>query len=551
MAHPQTSVEFPVPADLTGYWQWDKLHLPRPLTPLNDEILVRTISEGFCTAMEEFACPFGFQARVVNSYGFSGLIPVDANGAMTAEQRARYQETLDQILPRIGELWEQEWLPSILPGLDKARTTAYATLSDAQLLDTLDAMRQDLFQRWLVHGRINFVTISASWFADFYNTTFEPEDPTEPYEVLQGFPTRSVDAGRGLWRLSRIIKQSRTLKELFDTLEPMALLSHLEHADEGRAFLADFRAYLDEFGWRSDAFELADPTWREQPLIPLNTLYGYLYLDDDADPEVRFQQAVQRRQALLAQARQRLVAGPEQLERFNTLYDMARHYLPITEDHNYYIDQVGDAVMRLPILEIGRRLVRRGVIANEQDVFLLYVADIHQAFASVNQQTLVAQRRVELEKWAKIVPPSALGDPPPESDDPFVQAIAKMYGMPPEPSRDPAVITGIGASPGTVQGKAKVVRSLAEASKINPGDIMVCEMTMPPWTPLFSTISALVADTGGVLSHCAIVSREYRLPCVVGTVVGTSVIQDGMMLTVDGSKGIVRIDSRTRRQNRC
>ena len=73
---------------------------------------------------------------------------------------------------------------------------------------------------------------------------------------------------------------------------------------------------------------------------------------------------------------------------------------------------------------------------------------------------------------------------------------------------------------------------------------MVCEMTMPPWTPLFVTVNAVVADTGGVLSHCAIVSREYRMPCVVGTQVGTALLQDGIKITVDGSTGIVRIDSR-------
>jgi pyruvate,water dikinase len=94
-----------------------------------------------------------------------------------------------------------------------------------------------------------------------------------------------------------------------------------------------------------------------------------------------------------------------------------------------------------------------------------------------------------------------------------------------------------------VQGRAKVVKKLSEASKIEPGDVLVCEMTMPPWTPLFSTVSAVVADTGGILSHCAVVAREYGLPCVVGTAVGTAVIKDGMMLTVDGTKGIVRIDS--------
>ncbi len=90
-----------------------------------------------------------------------------------------------------------------------------------------------------------------------------------------------------------------------------------------------------------------------------------------------------------------------------------------------------------------------------------------------------------------------------------------------------------------------MVFSLAEASKVQPGDVLVCELTMPPWTPLFSTVSAVVSDTGGVLSHSAVVSREYRIPCVVGTIIGTSVIKDGMLLTVDGSKGIVRIDSRS------
>jgi hypothetical protein len=72
---------------------------------------------------------------------------------------------------------------------------------------------------------------------------------------------------------------------------------------------------------------------------------------------------------------------------------------------------------------------------------------------------------------------------------------------------------------------------------------MVCEMTTPPWTPLFSTVAALVADTGGVLSHCALVAREYRLPAVVGTQIATKTIRDGMVITVDGTQGIVRIES--------
>jgi len=461
------------------------------------------------------------------------------------DRSARYIKTLGEVLPRMGELWEQEWLPAILPGLDRARAIDYPSLSNEALVQTLDEMLKDHRERWTVHGYINFVTISASWFADFYTETFDPEDPTQPYLLLQGFPTRSLDAGRGLWRLSRSIKNSPALKRVFEEREPSELVAHLERSDEGRDFLREFRAYLAEFGWRSDAFELADPTWRENPTIPLNTLQGYISLDDGADPAVRFRAAVQTRERLLGQAREQLAGSPDQLGRFNELYGMARHYVPLTEDHNFYIDQVGDSVLRLPILEIGRRLVQQGVLTDEHDIFLLHLADIRHGLSGTNQQALVAQRHMEMADWSRVVPPLTIGEPPPPSEDPFEEAVLrKMLGVPPEPSRDPDVITGTGASPGTVQGRAKVMHNLSEASTVQPGDILVCEMTMPAWTPLFSTVSAVVSDTGGVLSHCAIVSREYHLPCVVGTVVGTTVIKDGMLLTVDGARGIVRIDAR-------
>jgi len=121
-------------------------------------------------------------------------------------------------------------------------------LGNDELLHTLDEMRRDFLERWTIHGWINFVTISASWFADFYNDMFEPEDPTEPYLLLQGFPTRSLAAGRGLWKLSRMIKVTPALKRMFEAQDPTQLVSHLERLEEGRQFLGEFRGYLDEFG---------------------------------------------------------------------------------------------------------------------------------------------------------------------------------------------------------------------------------------------------------------------------------------------------------------
>ena len=110
----------------------------------------------------------------------------------------RHKGIMHGVLPRMDKLRENECLPSMMPGIDRARSANYGALSDAELLETYDSMHKDLNQRFTVHGKINFVLASASLFADFYDAEFSPEDPTEPHECLQGFSTRSLYAGRGL-----------------------------------------------------------------------------------------------------------------------------------------------------------------------------------------------------------------------------------------------------------------------------------------------------------------------------------------------------------------
>jgi pyruvate,water dikinase len=163
--------------------------------------------------------------------------------------------------------------------------------------------------------------------------------------------------------------------------------------------------------------------------------------------------------------------------------------------------------------------------------------------AGKDHRATIAQRKADKARFQKVVPPPVMGVPAPPTGDPVEDVLMRFFGAPVEPSTDTAVLAGIAAAPGVATGNAKVVKSLEEASKLQQGDIMVCQMTLPPWTPLFSTVSGLVADSGGILSHCAIVAREYRIPCVVGTAVGTVTIKDGQRVTVDGSKGIVRIES--------
>jgi pyruvate,water dikinase len=317
----------------------------------------------------------------------------------------------------------------------------------------------------------------------------------------------------------------------------------LEGSEEGRAWLARLRTHLDEYGWRVDAIlELAEPTWREDLDIPLNALQGLVALDDAEDPDVRLQRTAERRERLLAGARARLAGDPEQLARFDALYAPARNHGVIDEDHNFYIDQMGNAGLRFPVLEFGRRLVGHGTVDQIDDVFMLTTAEIRAGLLGMDQRAVVAARRAELAHWATITPPPTIGEPPPDDEiDPFMAGLIKTAAPPVPQAQTATVIRGTPASPGTARGRARVARSLEEASTVEPGQILVCEMTLPPWSVLFATIGAVVADTGGVLSHCATVAREYGIPCVVGTVVGTTAIPDGALLEVDGTSGEVRI----------
>jgi pyruvate,water dikinase len=545
---PFNSPTFPTPDQIQGFWAWDKIHAPRPITPLSGDTIARTLADGFTVGQSEFASFLGMAFWHVNYYAYFAFYPLDdLGGESISERGARYEQALDKLVPQVGRLWEEEWLPSLLPDVIRARDLNYGSLSDAALVAELDHQIPQHVFRWSIHGKINFILIAASRFSDFYKDLVHPEDETEGYEALQGFVTRSLDAGRGLWRLSRIVRNSPSLRKQFDELDAKTLLGALENSGEGKAFLSELNAYLVEFGWRSDAvYDIADIPWREDPSIPLQTLQGFIRLNEEANPDTLFERSIKRREELLARARAAAAGDAAKLAKLEELYEAARRNMQVTEDHAFWIDQMGVNTLRLPALEAGRRLTQRGQLSSPDDVFYLLLDDLKEVLVKGgDRKAITAQRRAEMAQFAEIVPPLTLGEPPPMTDDPFVDAvIVRMLGPVFEPVREPDILRGLAASPGVVRGVAKVVRSLSEASKLQPGDIMVCEMTVPPWTPLFSTVSAVVADTGGILSHCAIVAREYKLPAVVGTVLGTRTIKDGMILTVDGSKGIVRIESR-------
>jgi phosphohistidine swiveling domain-containing protein len=543
-------VVFPAQDEIDGFWNLDKMHAPRPVTPLSFDLIVRTLAEGFTKAHEDYDCPIMVATKEINHYLYFAFHPLP-DEAEVARRMEHYHEKLAEKVPTVGRTWDEVWKPAVIARNVALKAAPWSDLTDAEVLAKLDELTDYMRYQWWIHGHVNFVLLSSSAFADLYDKVMQPEEPTEAYRMLQGFPTTSVDAAKGLWVLSRLALTSPVLSELFDAKQGVELLAAMDETDEGREFRGRLDEFLFEFGWRHDAvYDLADVPWHEDPSIPLGGIRAMMALPDSEDPELQYQANVAARETLFTRLRARLADDPDTMAKLDELYEAARYSFPLTEDHAFYIDQMYVAVFRRFILAVGDRLVAKGVFDQPDDVFYLYRDELVEAFTNgVDRRTVVAGRRASFERAGNVIPPSPLGTPPPEPEvpDPYMEAVVtRLLGVrPPEESTDPNTLKAVAGSPGVYTGKARVCRSLAQATdELEEGEIMVVEMTLPPWVPLFSLAGAVVTDVGGILSHSAIVARECGVPAVVGTNIATAVINTGQTITVDGNNGVVYVDGR-------
>jgi pyruvate,water dikinase len=359
-------------------------------------------------------------------------------------------------------------------------------------------------------------------------------DPALGYRLLaaQG-GIADTEAGLDLWRLAALAHEDKeTEAALLGGRGWNAIRQRLTSTDPGQRFLAGWDRFMATHGQHCHSeLEFFSPRWAETPDYILGLLQGYLRSIDRANPLEKQRQLAQERERLTEECRRKL---RNSVKRWVFNWSL-RQTQKLTRDRENCKNEAVRlfAGFRRIFLTLGERLRQKGILTDREDIFFLEIAEVEpvvQGRADFDVQQRIAQRRAEYE-WnrAQTPPPVVVG-----RYDPQKHVVPKI-------DASVKVLKGIAVSPGVAMGKARVVTHPDDGQHVEPGEILVAPVTNPAWTPYFLPAAGVVMDMGGVLSHGAIIAREYGLPAVVNVGPASKIIQTGQTIRVDGNHGTVTI----------
>lgn len=304
----------------------------------------------------------------------------------------------------------------------------------------------------------------------------------------------------------------------------------LKAFESGRTFLAALGAFLKTHGHRAvREWDFSCPRWREDPTFVYEMLRNYLaHPAEQPTPRQHYQRQIEQHEEAKRALERATRYHPIRRWICRKLVRVIEKRMPLREAFKFYM-LIGLAYVRDLLMEVGRRQVERGVLEKPDDFLFLSIPEAERISmgqldpAWVRDQ--IALRRREFAAHMRTDPP----------------LVVRSDGKPVmKPAAAGEVLSGAGASPGIVRGPARILFDPADGALLHPGEILVAKFTDPAWTPLFLTAGGLVMEVGGIVSHGAVVAREYGIPAVVGVRNATRILRDGETIEVNGATGEVR-----------
>ena len=348
----------------------------------------------------------------------------------------------------------------------------------------------------------------------------------------------TMETNKRLWDLAQIAKSSPEVGEVLRGHSYRECRRLLEQYPEGRAFLGSLAQFLVEYGHREVRMDILDPTWRDDPEPVLSFIRGYLDADEDQSPHCQQARLVKEREQLTGFVLNDIQKGL--LGRL-LIAPVFRWILKQTQIHTRERDTMHFEMTRIfpPLrrmfLELGRRWTACGVLDQEADIFFLTMEEIQEVAGTPRsmKETVLARKEEFLTNQSRPCPN-------------IIRNGEEIYTHEIEPGDSPgSELHGVPGSPGKAVGVSRIISKPEEFSKLKKGEILVAPITTPVWTPLFAIAGGLVTEVGGILSHGAIVAREYGIPAVMSVAGATKFLQDGQRIVVDGNKGVIQLEMET------
>ena len=341
------------------------------------------------------------------------------------------------------------------------------------------------------------------------------------------------EMGLALLDVADVIRPHPEVVAFLQGVEDDGFLDELPKLAGGTEARHAIEAYLGQYGMRCvGEIDITRPRWRERPTTLVPVILDNVRNFEPGAATRRFEQGQQEAQKKAREVLEHLRALPDgehKASEAKRMIDRVRTFIGYREYPKYGIVS-RYFVYKQALLEEAERLVQAGVIPGKEDVFYLTFQELHDVVRS-NQvdDKLIRRRKDAFRSYHALTPPRVL-----TSDG---EAIAGAYRRDDVPA---GALIGLPVSAGTIEGRARVILDMAQAD-LEPGDILVTAHTDPSWTPLFVAIAGLVTEVGGLMTHGAVIAREYGLPAVVGVEQATQLIRDRQRIRVHGTEGYIEI----------
>lgn len=563
------------------FWFYNGMHFPEPMPAFD------MVTGGSCYQAiglyqgRVFSIPtvLGIEHRVVNGYVY-----ITSN---EVSDPAEIEKRLEVFLPRIGFYyanWDtlvNRWQAEVDKRIEELATLEVPRLpeledeqevihdhklgSNYRLMRSYDRTLQLYNELNQLHFELLLLAYGAYLtFFQFCQGAFPDMGMQTMTQMIAGYDTTMFRPDDELKVLARSALDKGVDGAFTGERAHEEILAELGKSEAGREWIADLESRQHPWFYMStgDGFYHHHRAWADDLRLPFAAIGGYIGLLREGTSLDRPKDQLLAERDRIASEYKALLTTDEERRQFDEMLGLCRHVFPHAESHKFFIEHWGTSLFFNRMREIGQVFVDQGFFEEADDVFFLNIHEVHEALfdlglawsggkpgrGTVYWPPRVARRKEILAKLAAWSPPPALGTVPEVISDPTVQLLwgvtadrLRAWAAAAGGSNGAGDVSGYAASPGVVEGIARVVRSVDDIGTVQQGEVLVCSVTAPSWGPVFPKIAAAVSDIGGMMSHAAIVAREYGLPAVVGTGNATSAIKTGDRVRVDGGTGVVTI----------